>query len=71
MHNDNIKNYRLVWEGGFLKMKWKGKKIITSILLFQPTHNLYTLKTLKSHIKTLNICPYMFRSLMKPSSGGS
>jgi hypothetical protein len=29
-------------------------------------HNLYTLKTLKSHIKTLNICPYMFRSLMKP-----
>jgi len=34
-------------------------------------HNLYTLKTLKSHIKTLNICSYMFRSLMKPSSGGS
>ena len=44
---------------------------LITILLFQPTHNLYTLKTLKSHIKTLNICPYMFRSLMKPSSGGS
>jgi hypothetical protein len=34
-------------------------------------HNIYTLKTLKSHIKILNIYPYMFRSLMKPSSEGS
>jgi len=34
-------------------------------------HSLYTLKTLKSHIRTLNICPYIFQSLMKPSSGGS
>jgi len=42
-----------------------------TILLFQPMHNLYTLRTLKSHIKTLNNCHYMFRSLMKPPSGGS
>jgi hypothetical protein len=41
------------------------------ILLFQTLHNLYTLKTLKSHIKTLNIYPYMFRYLMKPFSGSS
>ena len=27
-------------------------------------------KTLKSHTKTLNIRPYMFRSSLKPSSGG-
>jgi len=27
-------------------------------------------KTLKSHIKTLKIRPYMFRSPLKPSSGG-
>jgi hypothetical protein len=34
-----------------------------------PNHAQFcTLKTLKSHIKTLNICPYMVRSLMKPSS---
>jgi len=41
------------------------------VLLFQLMHNVHTLKTLKSHIKTLNICPYMFRSLLKPSLGGS
>jgi hypothetical protein len=27
-------------------------------------------KILKSHTKTLKICPYMFRSPLKPSSGG-
>jgi hypothetical protein len=27
-------------------------------------------KTLKSHTETLKICPYMFRSSRKPSSGG-
>jgi hypothetical protein len=32
-------------------------------------HNLYTLKPLKIHIKTHNTRPYMFRSLMKPTSG--
>jgi hypothetical protein len=63
-----------------------GMELYNTVLLFQPMHNLYTLKTLKSHIKTLNlytlktlkshiktinICPYMFRSLMEPSSGGS
>jgi hypothetical protein len=29
------------------------------------THNIYTLKSVKVHIKTLNTCPYMFRSLFK------
>jgi len=34
------------------------------------THALhYTFKKLKSHTKTLKIRPYMFRSLLKPSSG--
>ena len=28
------------------------------------------IKTLKSHIKTLKIRPYMFRSALKPPSGG-
>jgi len=37
-----------------------------------PTNAQFThFKTLKSLIKILNICPYMFRSLLKPSSGGS
>jgi hypothetical protein len=34
-----------------------------------PIH--FTRKTLKFHIKLLNVCPYMFRSLLKPFSGGS
>ena len=28
-------------------------------------HNIYTLKITEFHIKTLNTCPYMFRSLFK------
>jgi len=41
-----------------------------------PTHALIinTLKSTKftlKHLKTLKICPYMFRSILRPSSGGS
>jgi len=28
-------------------------------------HNIYTLKSTKIYIKTLNTCPYVFRSLFK------
>jgi len=44
--------------------------VSVSSLLFQLMHLLH-FKTLKSHTKTLKICPYMFRSPLKPSSGGS
>jgi hypothetical protein len=43
--------------------------LLISSLLFQLMH-FTTLKTLKSHTKTLKICPYMFRSPLKPSSKG-
>ena len=43
-------------------------QIENHFLLFQLMHTLYTL-TLKSHIKMLNICPYMFRSLLNHPQG--
>jgi hypothetical protein len=47
----------------------KPKYVAMFSLLFQLMH-FTTLKTLKSHTKKLKIRPYMFRSPLKPSSGG-
>jgi hypothetical protein len=43
--------------------------VSVSSLLFQLMHFTLHFKILKSHAKTLKICPYMFWSPLKPSSG--
>ena len=43
---------------------------ILFLFFIVPTHARHYTLTLKSHIKTLKIRPYMFRSPLKPSSGG-
>jgi hypothetical protein len=47
-------------------------KIFSNISFFTVPTNAHFIhfKTLKSHIKILNICLYIFWSLLKPSSGG-
>jgi len=43
--------------------------ILLNLFFIVPTHALHYTLTLKSHTKTLKIRLYMFRSLLKPSSG--
>jgi hypothetical protein len=53
-----------------MMLKRYDKHVRWSLFFIIPTHAPHYTLTLKPHIKTLKIRPYMFQSPLKPSSGG-